>query len=149
MINIECFSPLKEIEDKIHLFDKITASEYFNYEKYTRHKRWPYIVTEEGVSGDEIYCVLILKDDLGYYYLITSDSECYTSEEQKDYIFIHNLKGISVQWGVSYSLAVARLLSKGLKYEVACKNCFIDLKNPTMRGRHDNSMRCKPWQNIY
>lgn len=144
MINIECFSSLKEIEDKIHLFDKITANEYFNYKKYTRRKRWSYIVTEEDIGEDEIYCALILKDDFGCYYLMTSDSECYTSEEQEDYSLIHNLKGISVQWGVGYSLAVARLLSKGLKYEVAYKSCFIDLKNPTMRGRHDNSMRCKP-----
>lgn len=144
MINIETFPSLKEIEDKIHLFDKITANEYFNYKKYTRRKRWSYIVTEEDFDEDEIYCALILKDDLGYYYLITSDSKCYTSEEYRDFKLIHNLKGISVQWGISYSLAVVRLLSKGLNYEVACKNCFIDLKNPTMRGRHDNSMRCKP-----
>lgn len=143
MINVECFSSLKEIEDKINLFDKITANEYFNYKKYTRRKRWSYIVTEEDFDGDESFCNLILRDSLGYYYLVSSNKNNYT-EMYQDFKLIHNLKGISVQWGVSYSLAVARLLSKGLKYEVACKNCFIDLKNPTMRGRHDNSMRCKP-----
>lgn len=144
MVNIECFTSLKEIEAKINLFDKITANEYFNYKKYTMRKRWSYIVTEEDFDEDEIYCVLILKDDFGYYYLITSNANFCTDEEYQDFKLIHNLKGISVQWGINYSLAVARLLSKGLKYEMACKNCFIDLKKPTMRGRHDNSMRCKP-----
>lgn len=143
MINVECFSSLKEIEDKINLFDKITANEYFNYKKYARRKVWSYIVTEEDFDGDESFCVLMLKDILGYYYLVSSNkNNCI--EMYQDFKLIHNLKGISVQWGISYSLAAARLLSKGLKYEVACNNCFIDLKNPTMRGRHDNSMRCKP-----